>query len=85
VRFHKKNLLKFESFLKEKLELVSKMHYTKLGAGLGISFGILFGVIALSSMERSLSISFGMIIGMVIGIAIGKSMDTKAKNEGRVL
>ena len=47
--------------------------------------GILFGVVFLSSWERSMGISLGLIIGSGIGGAIGRSMDVKAKNEGRVL
>jgi len=85
LRFYKKGLIKFETFLKEKLTLVSNLHYTKLYGGLGTSFGILFGVIALSSFDRSLGLALGMIIGMVIGSIMGKSMDANAKREGRVL
>lgn len=85
LKFFKKELLQFENFLKEKLALTSSGYYTKLGGGLGVSFGILFGIVILSSMERSLGISFGMLIGMVVGSFIGRSMDTKAKAEGRAL
>jgi len=85
LRFYKKRLIKFETFLKDKLTLVSHLHYTKLYGGLGMSFGILFGVIALSSFDRSLGLTLGMIIGMVIGSIMGRSMDANAKKEGRVL
>ena len=67
LKFYKKELIKFETFLKEKLSLVPNLHYTKLYGGLGMSFGILFGVIALSSFDRSLGLTLGMIVGMVIG------------------
>lgn len=46
---------------------------------------MLFGIVALSSFERSTGLSLGMAFGMVIGLVIGKSMDTKAKNEFRVI
>ena len=85
IRFFKKALNKFETFLKDTFSLTSKDHYTKLGAGLGMSFGILFGVVFLASFERSLGISLGLIGGMIIGSAIGRSMDAKALSESRVL
>jgi len=85
LRFYRKGLIKFETFLKEKLTLVSTQHYTKLYGGLGMSFGILFGIVILSNFEQSLSISLGILIGMVVGASIGRSMDAKAKIEGRVL
>lgn len=85
LKYFKNGLTHFENFLKEKLQLTSKGHFTKLGGGLGMSFGILFGVVVLSSFERSLGITYGMLIGMVLGVIIGKSMDTKAKKAGRAL
>ena len=85
LKYFKNGLTHFENFLKEKLQLTSKGHFTKLGGGLGMSFGILFGVVLLSSFERSLGITYGMLIAMVLGVIIGKSMDTKAKQAGRAL
>lgn len=85
IKFFKKALSKFETFLKETFSLTSKDHYTKLGTGLGLSFGILFGVVFLSNLEMSLGISLGMIGGMIIGSAIGRSMDAKALSEARVI
>ena len=85
IKFFKKALSKFEKFLKDTFSLTSKDYYTKLGVGLGLSFGILFGVVFLSGFERSLGIILGMTIGMLIGIIMGRSMDARARNEGRVL
>lgn len=85
IKFFKKALREFESFLKDTFSLTSKDYYAKLGGGLGMSFGILFGIVFLSSWERSLGISMGMIFGMVIGALIGRSMDAKAISEGSVL
>ncbi|MHA6248565.1 hypothetical protein ACXYMU_11550 [Pontibacter sp. CAU 1760] len=81
----KKALTEFEKYLKDTFYLTPKDYYTRLYAGLGLSFGLLFGIVFLSGWERSLGISMGLIIGMVIGSLIGKSMDIKAKNEGRML
>ena len=84
-KYFKKALSTFEKFLKDTFSLTTKRYYTELGIALGASFGILFGVVFLSSWERSMGISLGLIIGSGIGGAIGRSMDVKAKNEGRVL
>ena len=84
-KYIKKALSKFEKYLKDTFSLTSKGYYTNRGIGLGSSFGMLFGIVILSGFERSLGISLGLIIGMLIGLAIGRSMDTKAKIEGRVL
>jgi len=84
-KYFRKALSNFKKYLKDTFSLTLKDYYTKLGVGLGSSFGILFGVVFLSSWERSLGISLGMIIGMLIGVTIGRSMNTKAKNESRVL
>lgn len=84
-KFFKKALSKFEKFLKDTFSLTSKDYFTRLGLGLGPSFGILFGVVVLSGFERSLGITIGVIIGMLIGLTIGRSMDAKARSEGRVL
>lgn len=81
----RKALNNFEKFLKDRFSLISKDHYTRLGIGLGTAFGILFGVVVLTSFERSLGISLGLAFGMLIGLSIGRSMDVKAKREGRVL
>ncbi len=56
-----------------------------MGIGLGSTFGILFGFVFLPGWERSLGIALGVSAGALIGLIIGRSMDTKAKNEGRVL
>jgi len=85
IKFFKKALSKFEKFLKDTFFLTSKGYYTKLGIGLGSSFGILFGVVVLSGFERSLGISLGVILGMLVGLTMGRSLDAKARNEGRVL
>ena len=85
IKFFKKALSKFEKFLKDTFSLTSNAYYTKLYGGLGLSFGLLFGVVFLSGWERSLGISLGLIFGMVIGSIIGRSMDVKAKSEGRIL
>ncbi len=84
-KYFKKALSKFEKYLKDTFSLSSKSYYTSLGIGLGSSFGILFGIVFLSSFERSLGIALGLSIGMLIGVLIGRSMDAKAKSEGRVL
>ena len=85
IKFFKKALSKFETFLKDTFSLTSKGYYTRLGGGLGLSFGILFGVVFLSNWERSLGISMGLTFGMLIGLIIGRSMDAKALSEGRVI
>lgn len=84
-KYYNKALSVFEKYLKDTFSLTSKGYYTNLGMGLGMSFGILFGVAALSSFERSLGISMGLIIGMFIGMLIGRSMDSKARIEGKVI
>ena len=85
IKFFKKALSKFETFLKDTFSLTSKDYYTKLVGGLGLSFGLLFGVVFLSSWERSLGISMGLIFGMLIGATIGRALDAKAMSEGRVI
>jgi len=84
-KYFKKALSTFEKFLKDTFSLTTKRYYTELGISLGASFGILFGVVFLSSWERSMGISLGLIIGSGIGGAIGRSMDAKAKSEGRMI
>lgn len=81
----KKELAHFEKYLKETFSLITKSYYTNLGVGLGSSFGILFGVVFLSSMERSMGIALGISFGMLVGVTIGRTLDAKAKSEGRVL
>ena len=84
-KYFKKALSKFEKYLKDTFSLTSQGYYTQLGIGLGSSFGILFGIVFLSSFERSLGIALGLSIGMLIGLIIGRNMDSKAKNEGKML
>ena len=84
-KYFKTALNKFETFLKNTFSLITKGYFTKRGAALGISFGIILGIVILSGWERSLGIAVGISLGMVIGLTIGKSMDAKAKTEGRVL
>jgi len=81
----KKELTKFEKYLKDVFSLTSKGYYTNLGIGLGSSFGILFGIVLLSSLERSLGIALGLSIGMLIGLIIGRTMDAQAKSAGTIL
>ncbi|MDT0555367.1 hypothetical protein [Patiriisocius hiemis] len=68
----------FIRFLKEKLSLNSKGHFTAIGMSLGTSFGVAFGA-AFSN------VSYGLIFGMLIGLVIGVAMDSKAKKEGKIL
>lgn len=84
-KYFKKALSKFENYLKDVFSLTPKGYYTNLGIGLGSSFGILFGIVFLSSLERSLGIALGLSFGMLIGLAVGKSLDSKAKSEGRMI
>ena len=81
----KKAYAAFETFLKDSFSLTPKDYYLNKGISLGILFGMLFGIVTLSSVERSLGISLGMAFGMLIGLVIDKSMDSKAKNEFRVI
>ena len=85
IKFFKKAFNKFEIFLKDTFSLTVKDYYTRQGIILGSSYGILFGVIFLSSFERSLGLLLGICIGLLIGLTMGKSLDSKAKNESRVL
>jgi hypothetical protein len=84
-KYFKHALSKFEKYLKDTFSLISKSYYTNMGIGLGSTFGILFGLVFLPGWERSLGIALGVSAGALIGLIIGRSMDTKAKNEGRVL
>ena len=84
-KYFKKALTKFEKYLMDTFNLISKGYYTNLYGGFGLSFGLLFGVVFLSIWERSLGISMGLIFGMLIGSTIGRSIDVKAISEGRVL
>lgn len=81
----KKAYAAFETFLKDTFSLTPKDYYVNKGISLGILFGMLFGIVALSSFERSTGLSLGMAFGMLIGLVVGKSMDSKAKNEFRVI
>lgn len=81
----KKALRKFETFLKDNFSLTTRRYYTNIGLALGASFGIILGIVFLSGWERSIGIALGIGLGMAIGLSIGKSMDTRAKNENKVL
>ena len=85
IKFFKKAFNKFEIFLKDTFSLTVKDYYTRQGIILGSSYEFLFGVIFLSSFERSLGLLLGICIGLLIGLTMGKSLDSKAKNESRVL
>lgn len=82
-KYFKTALVTFEKYLENTFSLTSKSYYTNLGVELGASFGFLFGVVFLSSWERSLGICLGLIAGMIIGSTIGRSMDAKAKRQGK--
>ena len=84
-KYFRKALINFEKYLKDTFSLTSKGHYTRMGVGLGTSFGILFGIVFLSNMERSGGIALGLSFGMLIGVVIGRSLDAKARSEGRVI
>ncbi len=84
-KYFNKALKKFETYLNKTFSLTPKGHYTNMGIGLGSSFGIILGIVFLSSLERSLGIALGLCFGMLIGLVIGKSLDSKAKSEGKMI
>ncbi|AWV98749.1 hypothetical protein [Arcticibacterium luteifluviistationis] len=85
IKFFKKALADFETFLKENFSLILKGYYTNIGMGLGMSFGVLFGLVFLSGFERSMGISLGICLGMFVGLLVGRNMDAKALAEGNVI
>ncbi len=84
-KYFNKALKKFETYLNKTFSLTPKGYYTNMGIGLGSSFGIILGIVFLSSLERSLGIALGLCFGMLIGLVIGKSLDSKAKSEGKMI
>lgn len=83
---HFNKLLKeFKDYLKEKHSLISTGYYANIGITTGAAFGIVAGIIIGERFEKSMGIALGIGIGMLIGLIVGRTMDTKAKNENRIL
>jgi len=80
-----KRLTAFKEYLKNKHSLITVGYYTGLGVSMGAAFGIVAGVVFGERFEKSLGLALGISIGMFIGIIIGRSMDAKAKSEGRMI
>jgi hypothetical protein len=59
-------------------KLIPDGHYLGIGLAIGSGIGVALGV-ALGTAGAGMPIGFG------VGFAIGKWLDTKAKNEGRVI
>ena len=85
IKYYKKVLSKFEKYLKDTFSLTSKGYYTSIGVSMGAAFGVVAGVVFGERFEKSLGLALGISIGMFIGIIIGRSMDAKAKSEGRMI
>ncbi|MUH36203.1 hypothetical protein D9O36_10150 [Zobellia amurskyensis] len=84
-KFFKKELSKFETYLKDTFSLTSKGYYTNLSVSLGMLFGVVFGVLIDERFEKSLGISFGICMGLFIGAYIGRRRDAQAKAAGNIL
>lgn len=84
-KYFKKALSTFEKFLKDTFSLTSEGYYTNIGVSMGAAFGIVAGVVFGERFEKSLGLALGISIGMLIGAIIGRSMDAKAKSEGRMI
>ena len=80
-----KRLKEFNEYLKNKHSLISTGYYTGIGVSMGTAFGIVAGDIFGERFEKSLGLALGISIGMLIGAIIGRSMDAKAKREGRMI
>jgi len=80
-----KRLKAFKEYLKNKHSLITVGYYTNVGVSMGAAFGIVAGVVFGERFEKSLGLALGISIGMLIGAIIGRSMDAKAKSEGRMI
>lgn len=70
----------------KEMKLVAKNYYRNTWLVIGLSaFGLPLGVAFSVSINNMSFIGAGMPFGMLIGMAYGKSMDKKAKSEGRQL
>ena len=84
-KYWNKRLKEFNEYLKNKHSLISAGYYTGIGVSMGTAFGVVAGVIFGERFEKSLGLALGISIGMFIGAIIGRSMDAKAKSEGRMI
>jgi len=80
-----KRLTAFKEYLKNKHSLITVGYYTGVGVSMGAAFGIVAGIVFGERFEKSLGLAVGISIGMLIGVIIGRSMDAKAKSEGRMI
>ncbi|OIQ27061.1 MAG: hypothetical protein BM564_13410 [Bacteroidetes bacterium MedPE-SWsnd-G2] len=83
-KYYKQKLSEFQSFLKDRLALVSEGHYTSIGAGTGIVLGSIISVL-FQSLLGAYFLLIGINGGIILGAILGGFMDSEAKKQGRVL
>jgi hypothetical protein len=72
--------------IRKELKWVPQSYYQNMWTALGMSaFGISIGVAFSTALDNLAYLGLGLPIGLVIGMAIGRSMDDKAKKEGKQL
>ena len=86
MRLQKKVQSRIIKLIEKELKIVPINYYRNTWLAIGMSvFGIPFGIVMGASLGNMAFIGIGLPIGMAIGIAIGKSMDDKARENGRQL
>jgi len=84
-KYLNKRLTAFKEYLKNKHSLITVGYYANIGVSMGAAFGVVAGIVFGERFEKSLGLAAGISIGMLIGAIIGRSMDEKAKSEGRMI
>jgi ubiquitin len=88
LRYFKKNLELFKSYLKDAFSLTPEGYYKGIGIAIGMMFGLIFGTSLGTAFGLSSGVSsglgLGMMAGMIIGMMIGQAKDAEAVKEGRV-